>query len=357
MTTQSIDQERAEAFAGHMVDVLNNAAVALMTSIGHQVGLFDAMAEQPPATSAEIARAAGLQERYVQEWLGAMVTGRVVDYNPADGTYALPPEHAACLTRAAGSGNLAGAMQFIPLLAQVEEPVVACFRNGGGVPYSAYPRFQRLMAEDSATVHDAALIDTILPLVPGLPERLKEGIDVADIGCGSGHAINLMAKAFPKSRFTGYDFSEEGIRTARRETEDMGLTNARFEVRDVTALDVHNQFDLITAFDAIHDQAHPAQVLAGIAGALRSDGVFLMVDIRASSNLHENMELPMAPFLYTASTLHCMTVSLALAGDGLGTAWGEQTARRMLADAGFTGVEVKQVEGDVFNNYFVATKR
>jgi ubiquinone/menaquinone biosynthesis C-methylase UbiE len=357
MTTQSIDQERAGAFAGHMVDVLNNASVALMTSIGHQVGLFDAMAELPPATSEEIARSAGLNERYVREWLGAMVTGRVVDYDPANNTYSLPPEHAACLTRVAGSNNLAGAMQFVPLLAQVEEPIVACFRNGGGVPYSAYPRFQKLMAEDSATVHDVALINTILPLVLGHSERLREGIDVADVGCGSGHAINLMAKAFPNSRFVGYDFSEEGVRTARDEARDMGLTNARFEVRDVTALDVHNRFDLITAFDAIHDQAHPAQVLAGIAGALRPDGVFLMVDIRASSNLHENMELPMAPFLYTASTLHCMTVSLALAGDGLGTVWGEQTARRMLADAGFTRVEVKQIEGDVFNSYFVATKR
>jgi 2-polyprenyl-3-methyl-5-hydroxy-6-metoxy-1,4-benzoquinol methylase len=179
---------------------------------------------------------------------------------------------------------------------------------------------------------------------------------VADIGCGSGHAINLMARAFPASRFAGYDIAEEGIRAAHAEAEAMGLRNARFEVRDVTALDLHGRFDLITAFDAIHDQAHPAQVLAGIAGALRPGGIFLMVDIRASSNLEENLDLPMAPFLYTASTMHCMTVSLALAGDGLGTMWGEQTARRMLADAGFTSVRVEQVEGDAFNAYYIATK-
>ena len=357
MTTQTMDQAKAEAFAGHMVDVLNNASVALMTSIGHQVGLFDTMAGLPPSTCDAIARAAGLRERYVREWLGAMVTGRMVEYDPADRTYALPAEHAAFLTRAAGSNNLAAATQFIPLLAQVEERVIACFRDGGGVPYSAYPRFQRLMAEDSAAVHDAALVDAILPLVPGLVERLRQGIDVADIGCGSGHAINLMAQAFPRSRFTGFDFSGEGIEAGRREARALGLANAAFELRDVTALDLHDRFDLITAFDAIHDQAHPAQVLAGIAGALRRDGVFLMVDIRASSNLEENLDLPLAPFLYTASTLHCMTVSLALAGDGLGTMWGEQTARQMLADAGFMRVEVGQIEGDIFNNYFVATKR
>lgn len=355
-TAQTLDEVKAGAFAGHMIDVLNNASIALMASIGHQAGLFDTMAVLPPGTSEQIAHAAALNERYVREWLAAMTTGRIVEYEPATGAYSLPAEHAACLTRAAGPGNLAAATQVIPLLAQVEERIIACFRNGGGVPYSAYPRFQRLMAEDSASIHDAALIDAILPLVPGLTEHLQEGIEVADIGCGSGHAINLMAKAFPTSRFTGYDFSEEGIRTARGEAHSLGLTNARFELRDVTALDLHQQFDLITAFDAIHDQAHPAQVLAGIAGALRPNGVFLMVDIRASSNLHENLDLPMAPFLYTASTLHCTTVSLALAGTGLGTMWGEQTARQMLADAGFSRVELAQVEGDIFNNYFIATK-
>jgi SAM-dependent methyltransferase len=356
MTAQTLDQAKSEAFAGQMIGVLNNASVALMTSIGHQVGLFDALAELPPATSEAIAEAAGLNERYVREWLGALVTGGIVEYSSATRTFTLPAEHAAFLTRAAGSNNLAAATQVIPVLAGVEERVIDCFRNGGGVPYSAYPRFQKLMAEDSAAVHDAALIDAILPLVPGLPARLEAGIDVADIGCGCGHAINLMARAFPRSRFTGYDFSEEGIATGRGEAEAWGLTNATFELRDVTALDHHDRYDLITAFDAIHDQAHPAQVLAGIARALRPDGVFLMVDIRASSNLAENLELPMAPFLYTASTLHCMTVSLALAGDGLGTMWGEQTARQMLADAGFTRVEVAQVEGDIFNNYFIATK-
>ncbi len=357
MATQAINETRAEEFAERMVDVLNSAAIALMTSIGHQVGLFDTMASLPPSTSEQVATAAALQERYVREWLGAMVTGRIVDYDPATKTYALAAEHAACLTRSAGAENLAAAMQFIPLLAQIEEPIIDCFVNGGGVPYSAYPRFQQLMAEDSATVHDASLIDTILPLVPGLPLRLRNGIEVADIGCGSGHAINLMAGEYPASRFVGYDFSEEGIRAARREAEDQGLANAHFEVRDVTVLDAPGRFDLITAFDAIHDQAHPAQVLSGIAGALRPNGVFLMVDIRASSELQENLDLPMAPFLYTVSTLHCMTVSLAQAGTGLGTVWGEQTARRMLTDAGFASVEVKQIEGDVFNNYFIATRQ
>ncbi len=356
MTEPSFDQAKSDALAARMMDVLNGAAVALMTSIGHQVGLFDAMAGRLPATSAEIAAAAGLHERYVREWLGAMVTGRVVDYDPSDGTYRLPPEHAAWLTRAAGPNNLARTAQYIPLLAQVEDPIVACFRNGGGVPYSAYPRFQRLMAESSGAVHDATLVETILPLVPGQPERLRSGIDVADIGCGSGHAVNLMARAFPQSRFVGYDFSEEGVRAGQREADAWGLTNARFEARDVTRLKMPNRFDLITAFDAIHDQAHPATVLANIARALRPDGVFLMVDIKASSNVDDNVDLPTSTFLYAVSTMHCMTVSLGLDGDGLGTAWGEQLARRMLHEAGFGQVDVKGVEQDPFNNYYVCRR-
>jgi SAM-dependent methyltransferase len=212
------------------------------------------------------------------------------------------------------------------------------------------------MAEDSANVQDALLVDRVIPLVDGLPDRLRGGIDVADIGCGSGHAINLLARAFPASRFIGFDFSESGIAAAREEAQRLGLSNARFEVRDVTHLDVREHLDFITAFDAIHDQAHPAQVLEGIAHALRPDGVFLMVDIKASSKLEENVDLPLAPMLYTVSTMHCLTVSLALNGDGLGTVWGEQQARQMLAEAGFSDVRVAQLDEDMFNNYFIARK-
>ncbi len=352
----AFDASAAEEFAGRMIGILNDASVALMTSIGHRVGLFDVMAGLSPSTSQDIATAAGLQERYVREWLAAMATGRIVGHDRETATYWLPAEYAAALTRAAGPDNLAHLMQFVPLLASVEDPVVECFVNGGGVPYSAYPRFHRLMAEDSATVHDAALVDGILPLVPGLTDRLREGLDVADVGCGQGHAVNLMAAAFPSSRFTGYDFSTEAVEAGRREAHALGLTNAHFEVQDVAELDVTEGYDLITAFDAIHDQAQPAIVLARIANALRVDGVFFMVDIRASSHLHENLDLPWGAFLYTVSTLHCMTVSLALGGTGLGTAWGEQMAVGMLGDAGFARVEVKEIETDPFNSYYVATK-
>ncbi len=355
MATRQLDQGKVEAFAERMVDVLNAGSLALMASVGHRTGLFDAMSGLPPSTSEQIAEAAGLTERYVREWLGAMVTGRIVDYDPENRTYHLPPEHAASLTRAAGPDNIATFAQYIPLLGSVEEGIVESFHNGGGVPYSAYPQFQQVMAEESGQNLDAALIDKILPLIPGMVGALHSGIDVLDVGCGRGHAVNLMAKAFTNSRFTGYDISQEAIVTGKEEAERMGLPNAHFEVKDVAKLDETDKYALITAFDAIHDQVQPREVLKGIATALRRDGTFLMVDIKASSHVHENLDHPFAPMLYTVSCMHCMTVSLAQDGEGLGAMWGEEKARELLAEAGFANVRVERIPSDVFNSYYIAT--
>src|SRR5215207_2959710 len=181
-TQQQFDQERAEAFAERLMDVLNSGALALMTSIGTRTGLFEAMAGLPPSTSEQIASAATLKERYVREWLAAMVVGRIIEHNPQDGTYYLPQEHAAFLARAASPDNIAVTAQFIPLMGSVEDPIVESFKNGGGVPYSAFPHLHEVMAEDSGQTVVAALTDHILPLVPGLTERLETGIDVLDVG-------------------------------------------------------------------------------------------------------------------------------------------------------------------------------
>jgi SAM-dependent methyltransferase len=343
-------------FAERMLRMKNEAALALMVSVGHRTGLFDVMSAMPPATSAEIASRAALDERYVREWLAVMTTGRIVEHDGATGSYSLPADHAAWLTRAAGMNNLATGAQYIGLMALVEDQIVDCFRRGGGVPYSAFPRFQAVMAEDSAAVLDASLIDVMLPLVPGLIDRLRQGIDVADIGCGSGHAVNLMAGAFPRSRFAGFDFSGAGIAAARLEAERKGLANARFDQRDVARLGEVGRFDFITTFDAVHDQARPDLVLAGIAAALRPGGVYLCVDTTSSSELAENLDHPLGPFLYTISCMHCMTVSLADGGMGLGTMWGEQTARKMLAEAGFTSIEAARLEGDIVDTYLIASK-
>lgn len=353
----AIDFDAVEAFAGRMLGIIADASTALTLSIGHRTGLFDALQGLPPSTSEQVARAAGLHERYVREWLAAMLVGGIVEHDPATGTWSLPAEHAAVLTRAAGPDNLAKLAQFIGLMADVEHQVVRCFQEGGGVPYSAYAEFHALMGEDSKDLAEGILLDQVVPLVDGLADRLTQGIAVADVGCGSGHHLNVLATAYPASTFVGYDFSEEAIAQAHAGAETRGLTNVRFELRDVVDLSGTGPFDLVTAFDAIHDQAHPAMVLRGIADVLAPNGVFLMADIKASSHPHQNVDLPTAPFLYAVSLMHCMTVSLAQDGTGLGAAWGEQTAIRMLHEAGFGSVEVREAEGDLINNYYVARPR
>ena len=341
-----------EEVAGRVVGILNDGAICVLASIGHELGLFETLSTLPPATSEQVADAAGLDERYVREWLGGMVTACFVQYVPADRTYYLCPDHAPFLT-GAGADNLARTMRFISLMGLVQPKVVEAFRRGGGLSYDDYPGFHHLQAADSAAVNDASLLDTIIPLA-GVTDRLESGIDVADIGCGEGHAINLLARAYPRSTFVGFDFSQDAVEAGRREAREWGLSNARFEVLDVATLAEESAYDLITTFDAIHDQAHPATVLANVRRALRPDGTYLMVDINASSNLEDNLDLPWASFLYAASTVHCMSVSLGQGGDGLGTVWGVQTAERMLREAGFAEVVVHDVEADPFNAYFVA---
>jgi SAM-dependent methyltransferase len=351
----TFDKAKAKAFTQLMVRHFEGACVVLMIEVGRRVGLFDAMAGMEPASSAAIAHRAGLQERYVREWLGAMVTGGIVEYDPAAGTYALPREHTE-LVAGPSARNLSSMAAFIPLLSSVVPKVVEAFRHGGGVPYSAFADFTELQSERSRPRYDDFLFAKYLPAVDGLVERLEQGIRVADIGCGSGYCVRIMAKRFPRSTFVGFDLSEDALARARREAAALGLANASFVVADVARLAPDAPFDLVTAFDAIHDQVDPAGVLERIRAALAPGGVFLMLEVCASSRLEENVGVPMAPYLYTISTLHCMTVSLAHAGVGLGTAWGHEVATQMLREAGFTDVRLLQ-RIDPANSLYIASDR
>ena len=347
-----------EEFAKWILDAFNRAGFCLMASIGHRTGLFDVMREMPPATSAEIAARAGLNERYVREWLGAMTASRVVQVLAAEKPerYSLPAEHAALLTRAAGADNLAGLTQYIALLGSVEDEILECFRKGGGVPYERFPRFHAVMAEDSGQSVIPALETHVLPLVPGLRDALDKGIHVLDVGCGSGRIINRLAELFPRSSFEGRDLSVEAIANATSEARSRNLSNARFLTADLSDFDRSAEpglFDLVMTFDAVHDQARPLNVLKGIRRTLKNGGVYLMQDIRASSDVGGNIDHPLGTLLYTVSCMHCMTVSLAQGGDGLGAMWGEEKTRDYLHQAGFTSVEVHQLAHDIQNNWYV----
>ncbi|PMR68512.1 class I SAM-dependent methyltransferase [Halomonas heilongjiangensis] len=353
--TTTSQQAGASDFESRLVQALNESGLLLLTSIGHRTGLLEALAGQSPLTSPALAERTGLQERYVREWLGGMVAAEVVETDPESASYWLPDERAELLTDR-GPVNLAVYAQFIPLLGNVEDDVVRCFHEGGGVPYSRYPRFQEVMASDSGQTVLPALFDAILPLAPGLIERLESGIRVLDCACGRGRALLAMAERFPSSRFVGYDLSEEAIGWAREQAERTGLTNLSFEVRDLSDFDATatpGAFELVTTFDGIHDQAQPRRLLAGIHRTLVADGVYLVQDIHASSHHHLDRQHPLGAMLYAVSLSHCMTVSLAQGGEGLGTMWGRERALAYLEEAGFRDIRVHQLEHDIMNDYFV----
>ena len=355
----TFDAAKAQAFAGQFLSALNAGALCLMASIGHRTGLFDAMNGSPPSTSAEIATKARLNERYVREWLGAMVMSGIVEVDPTSTRYVLPAEHASYLARAAASDNLAVLAQYVAVMGEVEDEIVRCFQYGGGVPYEKFPRFQSIMAEDSGQSVLSTLESHVLPLVPGLADRLAGGIRVLDVGCGSGRVLNRLAVLYPQSRFAGMDLSAEAIGIARAEAAEKGLRNVEFVVRDLSDFDRTadpEAFEVVTTFDAVHDQAKPLNVLKGIHRTLKAGGLYLMQEIRGSSYVHQNIGHPLGTFLYATSTMHCMTVSLAQGGEGLGAMWGEEKTREYIQNAGFRSIETHQLPHDFQSNWYVVRK-
>lgn len=352
--TRLQDPAAAEAFADRVSGIVNQGAIAVMMSIGHRLGLFETLAGQEPSTSDEIAARAGLAERYVREWLAVMVTAGIVGYDAATLRYRLPAEHAACLVRGAPFGNMAVFAQHVALLGQMQDLALTLFETGEGTRYGDYPCFHQIMAEDSEMSVVAALIDHILPLAPGLDDRLRAGIDVLDAGCGRGLALIALAREFPNSRFVGMDLCEDAIGFARLTARNEGLSNVAFEHRDLTGYCEPGRFDLVTSFDAVHDQKDPAALVRGLRGSLKPGGIYLMQDIGGSARLENNLDFPMASLLYAVSCLHCTPVSLGQGGLGLGTMWGWETAEETLRNAGFALVERHVLAHDPMNVWFVS---
>jgi SAM-dependent methyltransferase len=356
LATNAADPGEAGAFLFQLYGWLVGAAAVSLVDVGHRTGALDALAAAP-ATAAELAERSGLSERHVREWLAGLATAGIAELDPPTGRYSLPVARAAALV-GAGPTNVAPLAQAMMFLTGFAPSVARTMREGGGIPYSEYqPEFSALQDGINRRLYDAALVDGYIGRVDGLTQRLRDGIAVLDVGCGSGHVVNLLARAFPASSFVGYDLAEEGLQLGRDEAASWSLTNASFERRDVVDLPAGSRFDLVTAFDAIHDQVQPRAVLRGINEALADGGTFLMIDMNASSAVADNIGNPIATYFYWVSLFHCMQVSLAEGGEGLGTAWGVQLARQLLADAGFGHVDVLDApNGDPVNAIFVCRR-
>jgi SAM-dependent methyltransferase len=332
---------------------LGGAVIVAQAAIGDRLGLFKTLATGGPATSSELAARAAIDERYAREWLSSMAAAGYVTYDPASMRFGLPTEHAMVLAHEDGPAFLAGYLQgTMGHLAMIDR-VTDAFRTGRGVPASEYGAdtwdgVERM----SGPIYVNALVPQLIAAIPDVQAKLERGAHLADVGCGRGRAVVELAQAFPKSTFAGYDALESNVAGAVAHAKEAGVADrVQFEVRDI-ANGLPETFDIVTAFDVIHDTADPKATLAAIHDGLRPGGVLLCLEITAPERLEDALS-PMTAALYGVSTFFCMSVSLGAGGVGVGTlGLPESRLREYAEQAGFCSVERAPVEIP-FNTLYV----
>ena len=335
---------RAEQFAGKLVEDLGAGARASLSYIGDRLGIFKAMAGAGPVTVEELTRKTGLHARYVRAWLETMVAAEYIEYQPADKTFLLPPEHAAVVADEESPLFMGGALEFLVPAVMVTPKVQDAFRTGQGVAYSEYmPEVFEAIARWSAPGFKHQLVQTWIPAMPQVEERLRAGGTAADVGCGQGLASLEMAKAFPKSRFWGFDPHLPSIERARASAKAQGLADrVTFETVDGVDLPTR-QFDLISSFDVLHDSANPSAIVRAVRMALAPEGTYLAYEPNLSPNLEQNVN-PWGRLLYPVTTLYCMSVSLGQGGAGIGSDINEGMVREWSDMAGFSRFRTLPIE-------------
>ncbi|MGH2760355.1 MAG: class I SAM-dependent methyltransferase [Actinomycetota bacterium] len=355
MTTDApaVDEAKVGEFLGKALTDMAGAMTVLQCAIGDRLGLFKDLAAHGPATSDELAQRAGLNERYAREWLGAMASAGYFSYDPETQRYTLPLEHAPVLAQEAGPMFFGGFYEQITGMSGVIEPLLDAFRNGGGVPQSAYGDMHWSGLErGTASWFENLLVPVWIPAVPEVQAALERGVDVADVGCGAGRALIKLAQAYPNSRYIGYDNFPTQVERAKAAAAAAGVgEKIRFSVVD-GAQGLGDTYDVVTTFDVIHDSADPAGLLTAIHDALRPGGYYLCLDINCSDKPEDNVG-PLATMMFGASVFYCMTTSLAQGGAGLGTlGLHEKKMRELAAAAGFSSVDRAPIDNP-FNVLYV----
>ncbi len=346
-----MNEKKVEELAFRVVGDMGGAFVMALGYIGDRLGLFKAMAGAGPLSSAELAAKTKLNERYVREWLRAMVAAEYVNFDTGSNKYVMTEEQAFVLANEDSPMFVGGGFHFTTPSIRNVPKILDAFRNGGGIPYSeigdeipeAIERFFR-----PGYLH--FLAQQWLPAVPGLKAKLEKGAIVGDVGCGCGQSTVAMAKAFPKSRVLGVDYHGPSIERARKLAAAQGLTNVEFLQARAEDIPKDRKYDLICSFDCIHDMVDPRGTLKSIREALAPEGVYVWSEPNASANAHENRN-PLGRTFHAISPLHCMTVSLAYNGEGLGTVIGEQGAHALAEEAGFHHFERLPIQNP-FNQFF-----
>lgn len=346
-STAPFDKDRAKAFSRRVLGDVAGAVTVHLCTLGERLGLFRDLAVNGPTDPETFAARNDVDARYAREWLEGMAATGYLEFDRASGAFSLPPEHARPLaehTHPAYQGNFWNLLTYS--MAPLDE-LVAAFRSGGGVSQDAFsPELYKTMQRSSGLRYDNFLLGTWLPDMPDVVALLERGADVADVGCGRGTALTLMAEAYPRSRFVGYDAFAPQIEGANETARAAGLAGrVRFEVLDASA-EIPGDFDVIFTFDVIHDMAKPREALANIRRHLRPGGIYVLQEITAADERHENRG-PEATLKYGMSLTYCMTTSLANHGAGLGTlGMPERVVRELCADAGFGAVRKLECSND-----------
>jgi ubiquinone/menaquinone biosynthesis C-methylase UbiE len=331
---QDIDAA-GEVFGVRLFRALGDCRLLILLDLGHRTGLFRA-ASIGPASSTSLSARTALNHRLVEEWAGAMVTAGVLTFDAGSSEYRLPPEHARYLLDGTGHLNVASFTPWLWTLAQRIPLLERSFRDGAGVSAAEYgPDLTRAQDALTTSKYDQILLTKVLPAVPGLSDRLAEGVTVIDVGCGNGHVLHLMAQAWPQSQFLGFDLDEAHLENARGEASRLGLANVDFRPCDAAQIPLSDRADLILAFEVIHDLADPPAALERIHRLLKPDGFFLMLDSGIPSRLADSLDNPSAFNTFATSVLVCLQVSLAQGGPGWGATWGVEQASEELKRAGF----------------------
>jgi 2-polyprenyl-3-methyl-5-hydroxy-6-metoxy-1,4-benzoquinol methylase len=350
-----MDFEKAvRAFIKRVFDNLGGMVVSGMIYLGYHLGLYRALQDAGPVTSEELARKTELHERWVREWLRGQAAAGLLDHH-GEGRFSLSPIAALVLANEQSPAFVAGAFSALPHQLKVLEQLLESFETGIGLPYDAFgPEGAKGVEGMLAPWFRTMLVPIALPKLAGVVPKLEAGALVADVGCGTGVALLEMAKAFPRSAFHGYEISRHALEEAERQRAAGGVSNARFHDAGREPLPEDGRFDLVTAFDCIHDMTHPADVLRAVRRSLKPDGTCLIVDINAKPTFEENLAAnPMAAMMYGFSVLTCMSSGLSTPdGAGLGTlGFSEPVARQMTAAAGFTRFQRHDLDNPV-NAYY-----
>jgi SAM-dependent methyltransferase len=352
----TFDQGRADAFVGKVLGDTVGLATTAMASIGDRLGLFKDLARNGPSTSAELAGRTGTQERYVREWLGAMANAGYLEYDPSGGRYTLPPEHAPVLAQETGPVFFGGVHEeFVGLLGSFEK-LLGHIRAGGGLQLDDYPpSMYEGIDRFTAGWFENLLIPVWLPLVPHVLRKLEGGARVADVGCGRGRALVKLARAFPESRFVGYELHGPNVDVAIDNVRAAGLSD-RITIRHADASEgLSGRYDVITTFDVVHDAVDPRGMLRSIHEALQPEGSYLCLEINCSDRPEQNQG-PIGALLQSCSVLLCLTLSLSGDGEGLGTlGLHEPKLRELASEAGFSSVQRIPMDNP-FNNLYELTR-